>query len=75
MIFGLHGSNILVNIATTMRNQDLSNIEFVPARNGKQIKRRKNKQTQSPMDVLKSAGKLGLEMFNKVQKKMKNEEL
>ena len=51
MVFGLHGSGMLVRIATINRSIQDSDIDFLPSKDGKRVvKKRKNKLSKNVMD-------------------------
>ena len=51
MVFGLHGSSMLVNIAKVNRNIDYSQVDFLPSKDGKRVvKKRKSKGKKNTID-------------------------
>ena len=71
VIFGQNGSTILHRIAKIVRNQDKTNIDYLPSRDGKRvIKTRKGvDRNKESVDKLKTLGK---NVFSKVKENIKN---
>lgn len=78
MIFGVNGTNLIVKVATELRKVDRSNINLVPSKDGKRMRKsrrgkRGGKDNNLSVDNLKKAG---ADVLKNLKKNMqKNDEL